>query len=117
MPATGSGFNENGQPSIFRQTKDVSAFMGQYPGTVGTRNMVRGPGVRNFDLSAAKTFGLPFEGHRVQLRAEAFNAFNNVNFSDASADITLSLNTPGTFGQISRAEDARVMQFALRYEF
>ena len=117
MPETGTGFNQNGQPSIFRNTADVSAFMGQYPGTVGTRNMVRGPGLKNFDLSAAKTFRLPFEGHRIQFRAEAFNAFNNVNFSDASADITLSLNTPGNFGQLSRTEDARVMQFALRYEF
>jgi hypothetical protein len=117
MPENSTGYNQNGQPSIFGSTTDVSAFMGQYPGTVGTRNMVRGPGLKNFDLSAAKSFRLPFEGHRVQFRAEAFNAFNNVNFSDASADITLSLNTPGTFGQISRAEDARVLQFALRYEF
>jgi hypothetical protein len=117
LPENSVGYNQNGQPSLFRDTAVVSSFMGQYPGTVGTRNMVRGPGVKNFDVSAAKTFRMPFEGHRVQLRAEAFNAFNNVNFSDVSDDITLSLNTPGTFGQISKAADARVMQFALRYEF
>jgi hypothetical protein len=40
-----------------------------------------------------------------------------VNFSDATADVTLTLNTPGNFGQLSKAEDARVMQFGLRYEF
>jgi hypothetical protein len=91
--------------------------MGQYPGSVGTRNMIRGPGVINFDISAAKRFRLPFEGHSLQLRGEAFNAFNNVNFSDATADVTLTLNTPGNFGQLSKAEDARVMQFGLRYEF
>ncbi len=49
----------------------------------------------------------------MQLRGEAFNAFNNVNFSD----LQLNMNTPGTFGQFSAAADARVMQFALRYEF
>ena len=81
--------------------------------TEGTRNLMRGAGLLNFDLAVAKTFQLPFEGHRIQLRGEAFNAFNNVNFSNLS----LNLNTPGTFGQFSEAAEARVMQFALRYEF
>jgi hypothetical protein len=46
-------------------------------------------------------------------RAEAFNAFNNVNFSNPS----LSLQSPGTFGEFQAVADGRVMQFALRYEF
>jgi hypothetical protein len=58
-------------------------------------------------------FTLPFEGHRVLLRAEAFNAFNNVNFFDAR----LRMDQPATFGDYQRAMPARVMQFALRYEF
>jgi hypothetical protein len=87
--------------------------MGQYPGTVGTRGIVRGAGLINFDLSLGKYFTLPFEGHRIQLRGEAFNAFNNVNFNTPN----LSLASPGTFGQFSAASPARVMQFALRYEF
>jgi hypothetical protein len=116
MPEMKVGYNQNGAPSIFANTNAVTSFMGQYPGTVGTRNMVRGDDLMNFDLAAAKTFKLPFEGHTVQLRGEAFNAFNNVNFS-AFGNSALSLNTPGTFGQFSESADARVMQFALRYEF
>jgi len=32
-----------------------------------------------FDFAAAKYFHLPWEGHRIQFRAEAFNAFKSVN--------------------------------------
>ena len=112
-PENITGYNQNGNPAMFPTTTAVQSFMGQYPGTVGMRNMVRGAGLLNFDLALSKFFTLPFEGHRIQLRGEAFNAFNNVNFNDAQ----LNLNTPGTFGQFAAAADARVMQFALRYEF
>jgi hypothetical protein len=67
----------------------------------------------NFDIGLFKRFFLPFENHSLQFRAEAFNAFNNVNFFDPS----LRIDTPSTFGQFRRAMPARVMQFALRYEF
>ncbi|HYP14047.1 MAG TPA: hypothetical protein VEQ63_08995, partial [Bryobacteraceae bacterium] len=114
LPDSGVTYNQNGEPSIFANTSAANSFIGQYPGTVGSRNMIRGASLLNFDLSAAKTFAMPYhEGHRIQLRGEAFNAFNNVNFRNLS----LSLATPTTFGRFSEAEDARVMQFALRYEF
>jgi hypothetical protein len=56
---------------------------------------------------------MPWEGHRIQFRAEAFNAFNNVNFFNPS----LRLDRPSTFGEFQNVMPARVMQFALRYEF
>jgi hypothetical protein len=87
--------------------------MGQYPGTVGTRGIIRGPEFFNLDLSISKTFLLK-ESHRVQFRAEAFNALNKVNFNSPNS---LSLANPSTFGQVTSAQDPRVMQFALRYEF
>lgn len=65
------------------------------------------------DLTLAKTFKLPKEGQRVQFRAEAFNAFNNVNFINPS----LTLTSPLTFGEFQGATAPRTMQFALRYEF
>lgn len=113
MPETGVGYDQTGTPSMFRSTKDYSSFMGQYPGQVGTRGIVRGPGMFNVDLSVSKFIAMPWEGHRLQIRAEAFNAFNKVNFNQ----FTTSLASTSTFGQFTSAFDARVMQFALRYEF
>jgi hypothetical protein len=65
------------------------------------------------DLSVSKKFPIK-ERHSINFRAEAFNAFNLVNFNSPSS---ISLASPSTFGQITSAQDARVMQFALRYEF
>jgi len=114
IPENGTGFNQNGNPSMFRTTNAAAAnFTAQYPGTAGTRAILRGPHMSNFDLSLGKFFTLPFEGHRIQVRAEAFNAFNNVNFFAPS----LSLANPSTFGQFGSVMAPRVMQFALRYEF
>lgn len=114
MPSTGVQYNQNGNPSIFASTDANEAFYGQFPGRVGTRNILRGAPLVNFDISMAKSFQMPFEGHSLQFRAEAFNAFNNVNFGTLS----LTLSNPGTFGQFTNtATQARVMQFALRYEF
>jgi len=116
MPDNGVGYNQANNPSLFRQTAAAAAaFMGQYPGTAGPRNILTGPSFTNFDLSAGKWFFLPWEGHRVQFRAEAFNAFNMVNFS--ANNISLRLDQPASFGQFTEVMPPRVMQFALRYEF
>ncbi|HTK75764.1 MAG TPA: hypothetical protein VL371_10940, partial [Gemmataceae bacterium] len=112
LPANHVFTDEKGIPSIFQSTTVVSLFEGQYPGTVGTRGIVRVPGSVNFDASLSKSFRL-MEGHVIYLRGEAFNAFNHVNFRTPN----LSLATPSTFGQLTATADARVMQFALRYEF
>jgi hypothetical protein len=88
--------------------------MGQYPGTVGSRNLLRGAPFKGLDLAVSKSFPMPWERQRIQFRAEAFNALNNVNFNDPSS---ITLSSPSTFGQFSSAQPARVMQFALRYEF
>lgn len=114
LPENGVGFNQSGNPSLFRTTNAATAsFVQQYPGGTGTRGIIRGAAMTNFDLSLGKYFTLPVEGHRIQVRAEAFNAFNNVNFTTAS----LSLANPSTFGQFTNVMAPRVMQFALRYEF
>ncbi len=116
---TYSSYDQTGAPNLFGSTTAVNAFEGQYPGTVGTRGILRGPSYFNTDLAVAKTFKLPWEGHRVELRGEAFNLFNNVNFNalSGSGSVNLSLANPTTFGQYSSAADARVLQLALRYAF
>ncbi len=114
MPAS-AGYDQTGTPSVFASTTAVNSFEGQYPGTVGTRGILRGPNYFNTDLAVVKMFRMPWEGHRLELRGEAFNLFNNVNF--LTSGLQLSLATPTTFGQFSTAADARVLQLALRYAF
>jgi hypothetical protein len=119
LPANGLTFDQTGSPSIFSNTSVVNSFVGQYPGTVGTRGILRGPGMFDTDLAVSKSFRI-HESHRVSIRGEAFNAFNNVQWNSPSST-NLSINAPTTFGEITSAGSstlpARVMQFALRYEF
>lgn len=113
VPVAGTTFNQNNNPSVFGSTSAIQSYVGQYPGLTGTRAITRLDDFVNFDLAAAKFFRLPMEGHRIQFRAEAFNAFNTVNYFDP----VLRLDRPANFGEYQRAQPARVMQLALRYEF
>jgi hypothetical protein len=47
-----------------------------------------------------------------EFRAEFYNAFNNVNFGAPDAGLQDS-----NFGQISSANDPRILQMALKVEF
>ena len=120
LPSNGLSFDQNGAPSIFGNTSAINSFIGGYPGAVGTRGILRGPGFFNNDMAVSKYFNLPKEGHKIQVRAEAFNAFNNVQWNNPASG-NLSLAAPTVFGEITSAGTsslpARVMQFALRYQF
>jgi hypothetical protein len=109
----GVHINQNGNPSLFANTSTSNSFADEKPGHTGKRAAVRLPSFFNTDLAVTKLFKLPKESQRIQFRAEAFNAFNNVNFTNPS----LSLTSPGTFGEFQGVMEPRVMQFALRYEF
>ena len=106
-------YDQKGNPSVFASTTQASNWLPMYAGSVGTRAAVRLAGLINFDIAVAKSFPLPWEGHRLQLRGEAFNAFNNVNFYAPLLDAS----STSTFGEYQFANDGRVMQFGLRYEF
>jgi len=73
--------------------------------------VMRGPGYVNFDFNLAKNFRLD-EQRSMQFRTEMFNAFNHANFNppDIRRDAT-------TFGQILSAQNARILQFALKLYF
>ena len=74
------------------------------------RNVVRGPGFERVDLSLFKNIDLKGE-HRLQLRIEAFNAFNKLNLGDPGFRIGTS-----TFGQITSTNgDGRIIQLGLKY--
>lgn len=72
---------------------------------------VRSPGFINFDFSIMKNTRFA-ERYNLQLRGEFFNGFNNVNFG--SPGTTFGTNT---FGVISSASDARVIQLAMKFLF
>jgi hypothetical protein len=109
----GKFIDNNGVPSLFPNTSAANNYFQEAGGTTGTRAIVRLPGSTNIDISIMKTFALPWEGHRLQFRAEAFNAFNHVNLYDPVLDV---YNT-AQFGEFQAAQPARVMQLSLRYSF
>ncbi len=111
---SGTAIDVNGNPGLFGNPGTaVNAFADQYPGQTGMRAIMRLPGQKNTDLALSKRFAMPWEGQSIQFRAEAFNAFNNVNFVNPS----LALYLPTTFGEFTDTTAPRVMQFAMRYEF
>jgi hypothetical protein len=112
-PSGGVHIDNNGIPSIFTNAIASNNFQDQPPEGTGTRAAVRLAPIFNVDAALAKTFYLPWEGKRLQFRAEAFNAFNHPNFTNPS----LSLESPQTFGEFQGTLEPRSMQFALRMEF
>lgn len=89
----------------------------RYPrhGEAGNRNALRGPGFWNLDMALLKNFRLPWsDTQRLQIRAEAYNAFNHHSFGlPNSIDIGAT-----TFGQVTAsATTARVLQFGIRWDF
>jgi hypothetical protein len=109
----GKFIDDNGVPSLFPSTSAAGNYFQQSGGATGTRAIVRLPGISNVDIAVMKTFALPWEGHRIALRGEAFNAFNHVNLYNPVLD---AYNT-GQFGEFQAAMPARVMQLSMRYSF
>ena len=70
---------------------DVSAFVAPAQFTFGNsgRNILRGPGTKQIDLSLFKSFPVP-ERRRVEFRAEAFNVLNTPQFNNPNASIGFS---------------------------
>jgi hypothetical protein len=83
---------------------------GTRPGNAG-RNTVRGPGFARTDLSLFKNIDLSGP-HRVQVRIEAFNLFNQTRFGQPGNQISTA-----NFGRIITSDDGRIMQLALKYSF
>jgi hypothetical protein len=87
------------------------------------RNILRGDGLKNFDLGIYRAFRLT-ERQSLQFRTEVFNLANHPNFYFPNQN-TLSSATSGnaSFGKISRAAFSnqigaqRQIQFALKYVF
>ncbi|MEZ5427426.1 MAG: carboxypeptidase-like regulatory domain-containing protein [Pyrinomonadaceae bacterium] len=90
-------------------------FFNTNPGETGSlgRALIDGP--KYFNINAALLKNIRFgERMRVQLRAEAFNLLNNVNFVQNTQFANINSTS---FGQITSAFAARELQFAARFEF
>ena len=106
-----------GQVQLFADPQAALATFSYPTGLeVGSRNNLRGPHYSNVDLGVAKRFPLT-ETMGLTFRADAFNAFNHTNFGLPGVSSTADISIPSSFGVISSTASARVMQFALRFEF
>jgi hypothetical protein len=107
----------NNGPQTTAQWFDTSCFRvlslaetGERPGNAG-RNSVRGPGFQRTDLALLKNF-IVQDRHRIQVRIEAFNIWNQARFGQPNGVIGSA-----PFGQITTADDGRIVQLALKYNF
>ena len=99
---------------------DPCAFSLPFAGFYGNlgRNTMLGPGLRNFDLSLSKRFGLG-EAAGLQFRAEFFNVFNHANFGlPNQVPVARTGAGNGPAGRItSTVNTSRQIQFALKLTF
>jgi hypothetical protein len=84
------------------------------------RDVFRGPGHNNWDLSITKNFPVFSEDRQFQFRTEFYNAFNHTQFS--GLDSTARFDPQGAqvnarFGQVISARSPRVVQLSLRFTF
>jgi hypothetical protein len=126
---TGALIQDNRNPDAAFDT----TFFSKTPptGRIGTagRDQFYGPGLLNYDFTAAKSFALHGESTRLQFRAELFNIFNHTNFSNP-----VSNQSSLSFGKITSTVGSavatavgttaglvgggpRVVQLALRLTF
>lgn len=90
-----------------------AAFQVQALNTPGdaSRNVAVGPGLFTMDLSMVKRLRVT-ERSAVDLRFEAFNSFNTVNFGNPASTFGSS-----GFGTITTAGNPRIVQAPIRYRF
>ena len=111
-----------GEKTFYRNFR-TEAFALTPRGSFGNAGVgiLRGPGVNNWNLSVTKNIPVGLgEDRLLRFRGEFYNAFNHTQFS--------SLNTSAQFdpqgrqlnanlGAFTAAREARVISFALRFQF
>ena len=118
-----------GNPSVSNPTPgqwfNPAAFANPAPGTFGNtgRNTLIGPGFTDVDISLGKTFPLHWERIRLDIRADAYNAFNHVNYAnpDANVGYTSGVLADPTAGRITGPAggngNMRIIQLGARLTF
>jgi hypothetical protein len=121
IDVVGTAVLPRGQRTVL-QFFNTSVFRLPAVGTIGDagRWAIRGPGINQWDASLVKRFRVR-EPFQVQLRAEAYNAFNHTQFTSVNTTAQFNPATgaqvnPG-FGQFTGAARPRIMQLAVRFSF
>lgn len=111
--------NDVNLPANSREALPKSAFRALTSADFNTpilgRNTFFIDGARNIDFGIGKVFTMPWEGHRLTLRADMFNAFNHVQYGIPSA-----LLSNANFGAITGTATLytpRNIQVSLRYQY
>jgi hypothetical protein len=103
----------------------VSLFTPEQVGQFGNsrRRFFHGPGLNNFDMTLAKSIKFT-ETKEFQFRVDAFNLFNHAQFNNPDGsissgypDIVNGVNQGGTFGLVSSARAARILQLGGKFLF
>lgn len=111
-------------PNMFSDPEAAYAsFRSPFPGETGDRNQIRFPSFYVADIGLQKQFRMPWsESHKVGFKWEVFNVTNTPIFTGID-DNSLGY-IPGNggagvgFGNFTATKGAaRIMQFALRYDF
>jgi hypothetical protein len=112
----GGGLQLNPDPRNGRPYFNTSQFTENALGTPGNarRRFFYGPGMSNFDLALQKNLRLT-EGKSLQLRVEAFNAFNHAQFFGPQA-VDGNIDS-ATFGQVISAAPPRLVQLGAKFLF
>jgi hypothetical protein len=101
----------NGKPAF-----NTGLFPKEILGTLGDarRRVFYGPGIENFDMTLKKNLPLG-ESRSLEIRAEAFNAFNHAQFY-GPASVDGQVEDPN-FGHIVSAAAPRLAQLAAKFAF
>jgi hypothetical protein len=126
--AEGARITVVGDPNLSKDEKtffrnfDTSVFHRTPKGSFGNAgvNILRGPGVNNWDIAASKRVPLGSEQRFLQFRTELFNAWNHTQFSGLYS--TARFNEAGeqvdpNFGAYSSARTPRIIQLSLKLFF
>jgi hypothetical protein len=105
QPGYACGPNSDNGTCIFAQQPN-DAFGTVRPGSL------RGPSFQNIDMAVFKSFPVYHE-HRLDFRADLFNAFNIADYGQPDSGVT-----DGNFGQITgTVNNNRSVQLSLKYAF
>jgi hypothetical protein len=116
LPKSQRGFSRHFDTSVVQPPTRADLGRG-----TAAKDLIRGPGRNNWDISLMKNFRLgKSETRRLQFRWETYNTFNHTQFS--ALDTTGRFDAAGRqvnarFGEYTGSYDARRMVLALKFYF